>query len=80
MSRHDRKLTDAPPLDRWRADEILEANRPLWGLSEIAACLGVSTDTARRWANDPDSGIPISKPMGRWFAERKTLLEWRRNR
>lgn len=59
-----------PPLDRLRLDAILEPNRPLWGLGEIAACLGVSIDTARRWATDPSSGMPVSKPMGRWFAER----------
>lgn len=69
-----------PPLDRWRADEVLEPNRPLWGLAAIAACLGVSVDTARRWASDPASGMPISKPGGRWFAERRALLAWRRQR
>ena len=23
---------DVPPLDRWRVDEVLEPNRPIWGL------------------------------------------------
>ncbi len=71
-------LQPLPPIDRWRADAILEPNRPLWGLSAIAACLGVSVDTARRWATDPASGMPVSKPMGRWFAERSALIAWRR--
>lgn len=67
-----------PILDSWRADAVLEPNRALWGLAEIAACLGVSRDTVRRWAKDADSGMPISKPGGRWFAERRALLAWRR--
>lgn len=71
---------ERPPLDKWRADEALEPNRPLWGLGEIAACLGVSVDTARRWAQDGASGMPVSKPGGRWFAERRALLAWRRQR
>ncbi len=71
---------DKPPLDRWRADEILEPDRELWGMKAIAACLGVAVDTARRWAQDPDSGLPVSKPMGRWFANRNALLAWRQYR
>jgi|GEM_PF-3096004 len=70
--------TDMPLLDRWRVDAVLEPNRALWGLTEIAACLGVSVDTARRWAKDPRNDLPVSKPMGRWFAERNQLLAWRR--
>lgn len=71
---------EKPPLDRWRADEILEADRALWGLKAIADCLGVAVDTVRRWANDPASGLPVSKPMGRWFARRAQLLAWRAQR
>lgn len=71
---------EQPPLDRWRADAVLEPSRPLWGMRAIADCLGVSVDTARRWAADPGSGMPVSKPMGRWFAERAPLLAWRRLR
>jgi len=69
-----------PPLDRWRADGVLEPDRALWGMRAIAGCLGVSVDTARRWALDPASGAPISRPGGRWFAERNALLAWRRQR
>ncbi len=72
------KIEDArPPLDRWRADDVLEPDRDLWGLKAIADCLGVAVDTARRWANDPASGMPASKPMGRWFARRSALMAWR---
>lgn len=81
MTKPEKKMKvppQMPPLDRWRADAVLEPNRPLWGLSAIAACLGVSVDTARRWATDPESGMPVSKPMGRWFAERSALMAWRR--
>ncbi|MFV0303408.1 MAG: DNA-binding protein [Paracoccus sp. (in: a-proteobacteria)] len=71
---------DHPPLDKWRADAVLEPSRALWGMRAIAACLGVSADTARRWAADPVNNMPVSKPMGRWFAERGALLAWRRSR
>lgn len=71
---------DRAPLDRWRADEILEPNRALWGLTEIAACLGVSVGTARRWAQNDATGMPVSKPGGRWFSERRALLAWRRHK
>lgn len=77
---NQKTTTSQPPLDRWRLDAVLEPNRPLWGLSAIAACLGVSTDTARRWATDAASGLPVSKPGGRWFAERTALLAWRRGK
>lgn len=71
---------DAPPLDRHRADEILEPDADLWGLKAIAACLGVSEKTASRWANDPACGLPVGKPMGRWHGRRNALLGWRRSR
>uniref|UniRef100_A4WS88 DNA-binding protein n=1 Tax=Cereibacter sphaeroides (strain ATCC 17025 / ATH 2.4.3) TaxID=349102 RepID=A4WS88_CERS5 len=74
------KKNDRPPLDRWRADAVLEPRQGLWGLPAIAKCLGVSIDTARRWANDKASGMPVSKPMGRWFAYRTELLAWRQKR
>ncbi|RWR29468.1 DNA-binding protein [Sinirhodobacter populi] len=74
------RKSDNPPIDRWRADAMLEPDRKLWGLSQIADVLGVSPDTVRRWANDPSSNLPVSKPMGRWFAVRRDLLAWQRLR
>lgn len=71
---------DPAPLDRWRADDVLEPNRGLWGMKAIAGCLGVSVETARRWANDPACNLPVTKPMGRWFAKSRELLEWRAGR
>lgn len=70
---------DKAPLDRWRLDEVLEGDRKLWGLEQIAACLGVSKDTARKWANDPQSGCPISRPGGQYFAFRSQLMTWLRS-
>lgn len=70
--------SEKPPLDRWRADAVLEPNRPVWGLAAIAAILGVSDDSARRWVKDPACDVPIRKVGGRWFAERQALLAWRR--
>lgn len=71
---------DLPPLDRWRLDQVLEGDRKLWGLREISAALGVSVDTARKWAGDPDCDVPISKPGGKWFAFRSELMAWLRQR
>lgn len=65
---------DAPPLDRWRMDQMLEPDRPLWGLPAIARAAGVSVDTARRWHQATDA--PISKPGGRHFAWKRELLNW----
>jgi hypothetical protein len=67
---------ERPPLDRWRADTLLEPERPLWGLPVIAKVLGVSVDTARRYARDP--AVPISQPegTGQYFAFRSELLAW----
>lgn len=70
-----------PPLDPQRFDEMLEnGSRRLWGLPSIAQCLGVSTDTARRWANDPACTVPIYRPDGKWLAIRSELLAWLRRR
>ncbi len=71
---------DRPPLDRFRADDVLEPDLELWGIKAIADCLGVAENTVRRWAHDPASGLPVSKPMGRWFARRKALRAWRQAR
>lgn len=67
-----------PPLDRWRVDALLEPERKLWGLPQIASALGVSVDTARRWARMP--GVPIYRPAGTgsYFAFRSELLAWLR--
>ncbi|RNI20990.1 MULTISPECIES: DNA-binding protein [Paracoccus] len=65
---------DHPPLDRWRADELLEPDRDLWGLPAIAKAAGVSIDTVRRWHLHTDA--PISKPGGRYFSTRNALRGW----
>ena len=67
---------DRPPLDRWRVDAVLEPDRGIWGLKSIASCLRVSEKTVRRWADDKSSGLPVSKPMGRWYAQRDELRAW----
>ena len=80
MSRMTKINTDNPPLDRWRADEVLEGDGKLWGLPHIAKVLGVSVDTARRWARDP--AVPIYQPSGtsQHFAFRSELLAWLRSK
>lgn len=70
---------DKPPLDRWRADAVLEPDRKLWGLPMIAEVLGVSIGTARKLARQPN--VPIYKPEGAgcYFAFRSELLNWLRS-
>lgn len=74
MSRIDPTTAERPPLDRWRLDDVLEPDRHLWGLTEIARAAGVSVDTARRWYHRTDA--PISKPGGRYFSTRRAMLAW----
>lgn len=71
---------ERPPLDRWRADAVLEPERKLWGLPQIAEVLGVSVDKARELAQRPE--VPISRPVGSgsYFAFRSELLAWLRGR
>ncbi|TJZ93856.1 DNA-binding protein [Paracoccus gahaiensis] len=75
-------LHDAPPIDRWRLDALLEApvKGKLWGLPQIAAFLGVSVDTARRWARLPD--VPIYRPPGTtsYCAFQSELRSWLRSK
>lgn len=78
MSKMTKIATDLPPLDRWRADEVLEPNRPIWGLSAIAAFLGLSVDTVRELA--PDDDVPIYRPSGRYFAWSHELMAWLRTK
>ena len=80
LAKNNATTEDFPPLDRYRADEILEPDADLWGLKSIAACLGVATETARRWAGDPTSGLPVNKLMGRWFGRKRAILAWQRTR
>ncbi|QRZ15391.1 DNA-binding protein [Paracoccus methylovorus] len=71
---------DMPPLDRWRVDAMLEPERKIWGLNQIAEVLGVSVNTARTWAQLPN--VPIYKPSGSgsYFAFRSELLAWLRRK
>lgn len=72
----NKKPDDRPPLDRWRADQVLEPNRPIWGLRAIAKFLCLSEDTVRRMAKKPE--VPISRPEGggTYFAFRSDLIDW----
>lgn len=71
MTRND---TPLPPLDRWRLDEVLEPDRHLWGLPEIARVAGVSIDTVRRWHRDTNA--PITRPGGRYYSTRAAMTSW----
>lgn len=74
MSSNNKKLDTLPPLDRWRLDDVLEPDRQLWGLPEIAQAAGVSIDTVRRWYRGTDA--PISKPGGRYYSTRNAMRGW----
>ncbi len=78
MGKMTRIIADPPPLDRWRVDELLEPNRPLWGLPSIAKALGVSVDKARELARNP--AVPITRPegSGSYFAYLSELRAWLR--
>lgn len=67
-----------PPLDPWRADEVLAPERKLWGAETIAGFLGVSAHTVYELAKDPD--CPIFKPGGRYFAVKSELSSWLRTK
>ncbi len=84
MRQNDNRQHDIPPLDRWRADEVLDRrlNRreAIWGLSEIANAIGVGVDKARELAKRDD--VPITRPPGskRYFAFRSELMAWLRGK
>lgn len=69
---------EVPPLDRWRADGVLEPARPIWGLPAIAKVLGLSINATRKLAKLP--GVPIYLPAGcsQYFAWRSELVAWLR--
>ncbi|GGL58448.1 helix-turn-helix transcriptional regulator [Wenxinia marina] len=69
-------MIDFRPADLRPYKAIDAGPERLWGLNEIAAALGVSRDSVKRWANKP--GVPIYKPAGtgRYFALRSELDEW----
>lgn len=68
------------PISPAEFDEMMREARPehLWGLPEIARAMGVSRDTVRRTLKRPGTGIPVSKPGGRYYAARSELLAWMR--
>ncbi|MFC0198874.1 MerR family transcriptional regulator [Paracoccus rhizosphaerae] len=78
----EKDLTGAPPLDAWRLDAILEpeVRGKLWGLPSIASFLGVSENTARRWARKRE--IPIYQPPGTtsYCAFQNELRQWQRSK
>lgn len=82
MSKTTKIEDDLPPLDRWRLDEVLGVVKPekLWGLPTIAEALGVSENTARKWARD--ASVPIYQPpgSGTHFAFRSELVAWQRKK
>lgn len=67
-------MSQHPPINGWRFDAVVAGPEKIWDLPAIAACLGVSVDTARRLAKK--EGVPIYRPGGRYFALRSELLRW----
>lgn len=61
--------------DALARDTHAREGRPekLWGAATIARALGVSTDTVKAWAEDPD--VPIYRPKG-YYAVRSELERW----
>lgn len=68
-------------LDAEKFDQVIGSGKPekIWGARAIAAYLGLSEDTIRRWAIDPD--IPIYAPRsGTYLAFRPELDAWLRQK
>lgn len=80
MTTQKQEKIDHPPLDRWRLDSVLEPERKIWGLPQIAEVLGVSVPTARIFSKV--DGCPIYRPpgSGRHFAFRSELMAWLRSK
>ncbi|WP_040651508.1 hypothetical protein [Roseovarius sp. 217] len=66
-----------PQLDPWRFDAITNGPEKLWGLTNIAAAIGLSVDKTRRLAKLEH--VPIYRPDGRsYFALKSELNTWLR--
>ncbi|WP_240540179.1 DNA-binding protein [Paracoccus sp. pheM1] len=80
MTMTKQEKMEQPPLDRWRADAVLDPERKIWGLGQIAEVLGVSVDKARALAKLPE--VPIYRPAGSgsYFAFRSELMTWLRGK
>jgi hypothetical protein len=64
-------------LDPRRFDAITNGPEKLWGLTNIAAAVGISIDKARNLAQMDD--VPIYRPDGRsYFALKSELNLWLR--
>ena len=72
---HDR--SDAGARSSAPANGRIEKVEKLWGAPMIANVLGVSEDTVKKWARDPN--IPIYQPKG-YFALRSELERWLRTK
>lgn len=72
-------MNNRPTLDPDRFDAITSGRDRLWGLTAIAAFIGVSVDKARRLATRTDA--PIYQPDGKsYFALRSELMAWLRTK
>lgn len=67
-----------PPLDTRGFDALTSSSQKIWGLTAIAAALGVSVDKARRLARRP--GVPIYKNEAGYVAFRAELNTWLRRK
>lgn len=69
----------AEQLTTEKFDTMIAKPDKLWGAPAIACALGVSEDTVRRWAIEPD--VPIYAPRrGTYFAVRSELQAWLRQK
>lgn len=59
-------------------DQLARPDRRIVGVDAIGAVLGVSGRTIRRWADDPESGLPVHRLGGRWVGYKSELVAWER--
>ncbi|MCJ8053879.1 hypothetical protein GB928_018645 [Shinella curvata] len=72
-----RPILTPDALDAMLEGKLLSKPEKLWGAPAIAVALGVSEDTVREWAKDPE--VPIYRPKG-YFARRSELEIWLRRK
>ena len=63
-------------LNPTRFDAITGGQEKIWGLTNIARVLNVSTDKARRLSRLEDCPIYRPEPDGNFFAFRSELIAW----
>lgn len=63
-------------LEAWRDAKGGHLADRVVGCPAIAALVGVSVQTLRKYLRDPKSGFPANFVGGRWWASRSAVIAW----